>query len=244
MDERVVAPESRAEIIDGRLVMSPPAEEKHAVPHAELAYVLRAHVKPEFVVAVDLLTRTSEENDFAPDASVFPLERVPETHGRQLEHLAFEIVSEQALSVQTTKARELVRRGVRRVFCLVTKQAKLLEWARLTDSWAATPLDTIDDECFVRPLPTASLLSATVADDAVMRALRAKHHPEFAAEREEWREEGREEGREALRGAILDLCELVGIEVTDDRRSALARMSTLALDALRVEVKRQRSWPR
>lgn len=236
VDERVVAPEVGAEIIEGRLVMAPPADEKHAVPHAELAYVLRAHVQPDFVVAVDLLTRTSEENDFAPDASVFPVERVPETGGRKLEHLAFEIVNEQALSIQTTKARELVRRGVRRVFCLVTKQRKLLEWSHATDGWSAAPVEAIDDPCFVRPLPSSALLGATLADDAVMRALRAKRHPEFIAEREEGREQG-------LRQAILDVCELVGVEVTDARRAALETMNAKALDALRIVLKRDRQWP-
>lgn len=104
VDERIVAPESRAEIIDGKLCFAPPAEEKHAVPHADLAYVLRAHVKPGFNVAVDMLTRSGLENDFAPDASVYEAERDAETGGRQLEQLAFEIVSEQALATQTTKA--------------------------------------------------------------------------------------------------------------------------------------------
>ena len=61
VDERIVAPESRAEILEGRLIFAPPAEEKHAVPHADLAYVLRAHVKPEFKVAVSLPDRPQAE---------------------------------------------------------------------------------------------------------------------------------------------------------------------------------------
>jgi Uma2 family endonuclease len=161
VDERIVAPESRAEILEGRLIFAPPAEEKHAVPHADLAYVLRAHVKPEFKVAVDMLTRTSTENDFAPDASVYEAARDEETGGRKLEQLAFEIVNEQALSTQTTKARELTKRGVRRVFVLVVKKKRFLEWSRETDAWAATPLETIDDPCFVRPLP----VNAVVKDE-------------------------------------------------------------------------------
>ena len=75
VDDHIVAPESRAEILEGRLILSPPALEAHAVPHADLAYVLRAQVAPAYVVAVDLLTRTSTDSDFAPDASVLPRAR-------------------------------------------------------------------------------------------------------------------------------------------------------------------------
>jgi Uma2 family endonuclease len=237
VDDRIVAPESRAEIIQGTLVLSPPADEEHAVPHAELAYVLRAHVKAGFNVAIDMLTRTSETNDFAPDASVYEAARDPETGARQLEQLAFEVVSEQPLSVQTNKARELIRRGVRRIFCLVIKQRKLLEWSRETDGWSAAPLAEIDDPCFVRPLPALALLRGATTDGAVLRALRAKGHPEF----EEVREEGREE---ALRVGIVDLCEALGLTLSEDQRRALQSMHSSELDAVRLELKRQKRWPR
>jgi hypothetical protein len=154
-------------------------------------------------------------------------------------------VSEQAISVQTDKARALVRRGVRRVFCLVAKQRKLLEWSRATDAWSAAPLDTIDDRCFVRPLPAAALLDAALADDAVMKALRAKRHPEFLAERDEGRKEGREEGRdEGLRVAVRDLCAVLGIEVDAGRSRAIDEMEGTRLDALRAALVATRRWPK
>ncbi|MBX3217390.1 MAG: Uma2 family endonuclease [Labilithrix sp.] len=240
VDDRIVAPESRAEIVQGTLVLSPPADEEHAVPHADLAYVLRGHVKAGFNVAIDMLTRTSEKDDFAPDASVYEAARDPETGARQLEQLAFEVVSEQPLSVQTTKARELIRRGVRRIFCLVIKQAKLIEWSRATDGWSATPIEAIDDPCFVKPLPTSALLRAATADDAVLQALRLKGHPEFDAVREEGREEGREQ---ALRIGIADLCETLEIPLTKERQDSIASMHARDLDALRIALKQQRRWP-
>src|ERR1700710_3073188 len=94
VDERVAAPDARAEVVDGWLVLEPPAEEPRAVAHADLAYVLRALVRAGFNVAVDMLTRTSKENDFAPDASVYEAAR-DEAGGRKLEQLAFVIVNEQ-----------------------------------------------------------------------------------------------------------------------------------------------------
>lgn len=140
-----------------------------------------------------------------------------------------------------TKARKLTRRGVRRIFCLVVKQKKLIEWSRATDGWAATPLEAIDDPCFVRPLPTLALLQAAAADGAVLRALRMKGHPEIEAVREEGREEGRVEG---LRVGILDICDTLGIPVTSERRRTLDGMRASELDAMRVALKRERRWPR
>ena len=67
---------------------------------------------PRYSAAVDMLTRTSAKNDLAPDASVFPAARDPETGGRRLEELAFEVVSTETLSHAAKKARALV--GARR----------------------------------------------------------------------------------------------------------------------------------
>jgi hypothetical protein len=87
VDTRLVAPESRYEIEDGRVRYVAPADEPHATRHSKLSALLEAHVADDFDVASDMLTRTSELEDFAPDASVFPRARNPETGGRQLEQL-------------------------------------------------------------------------------------------------------------------------------------------------------------
>jgi len=199
----------------------------------------------------DMLTRSDLENDFAPDASVYEAERDTETGGRRLEQLAFGIVNEQALATQTTKARALTARGVRRVFVLVVKHRKLLEWSHETDAWAATPLDAIDDPVFVLPVHAAALVSALAADEAVLRALKSKGHPVLDEIREEGRQDGLEQGRErgleqgleqGLRLAILDLCEALGIRVTDEQRGMLASASRAELERLRVALKNDRRW--
>jgi hypothetical protein len=250
VDDRIVAPESRAEIIQGQLYMSPPAEELHAVPHADLAYILRAHVRAEYRVAVDMLTRSGETSDFAPDASVFLNARNDEGE-RQLEELAFEIVSEQALAVQTTKARELFRRGVRRIFCLVTKHKRMLEWSGETDAWSATPIDLIEDRCFVKSMPASAILDAVNADDAVMAAMRAKGHPEFERVHAEGVSKGIEKGiaegiekgiEKGLRTSIEDLCEALAIPVSTEQRARLAAMNLAELQSLRTALKQNRSW--
>lgn len=47
----------------------------------------------------------------------------------------------------------------------------------------------------------------------------------------------------AMRAAIEDVCELLGIEVSEGRRARLAALSLEELDALRVQIKRERRWP-
>jgi flagellar biosynthesis/type III secretory pathway protein FliH len=58
------------------------------------------------------------------------------------------------------------------------------------------------------------------------------------------RAEGLREGEaKGLRAAVLDLCELLGIEPTDQQRAALEAMNAGELEALRGALKRQKRWP-
>jgi Uma2 family endonuclease len=202
VDQHIVKPETRAEIINGALHFAPPADEPHATMHLDLAYVLCAHVAPGYRAAVDMLTRTGHTSDFAPDASVYPAERDPATGGRKLEDLAIEIVSEQPLGVATEKAQELARRGVRRIFCVAVRKRKMLEWSRETSAFSPLP-DTaeIRDPAFIRPLPVRAVLDATEADGAVIKALLAKGSPALRALRDEGRLEGQRAALLTLLGA-------------------------------------------
>ena len=247
VDERLVMPGTRAEILKGALLMPPPADEPHGTSHFDLTYLLAAHVADGYRGAVDMLTRTSRESDFAPDASVFPRERDAETGGRRLEELAFEIVSEQWIGVPSEKARELARRGVRRIFCVVLKNRRVLEWSRATDGWSFLPEDfVIDDPCFATPLPVRALLDGAEVDRAVVAALEKRG---LLAELEtRAREEGRARGlaqglEQGRRAAALDLCEALGVELDEARRAALAAMDRAALEATIAALKRERRWP-
>ncbi|MEJ7601728.1 MAG: Uma2 family endonuclease [Kofleriaceae bacterium] len=209
IDERIVAPGSRFECDDGKLVYVPPADPPHAICNANLAWLLRAHVVPELEVAVDMLTRTSRIDDIAPDASVYPRLPHPETGGRQLEWLAFEIASTQSLADAGRKAGKLIGRGVRRVFAIDLERTRVLEWSGTLGTWSMLDSGTsIEDHAFVLPIPIEALLHVTRADDAVAHALLARHQPVIVAEiqtartlghergREQGRQEGREQGRE------------------------------------------------
>jgi Uma2 family endonuclease len=236
IDDRLAPPETRLEYLDGIEVFASPANPLHATHHWDLTYVLGAHVAKGYRGAVDMLTRTSETSDFAPDASIFAQGRDRKTGGRKLEELAFEVTDQQALSVPTDKARKLVARGVRRVFCVLVKQQRVMEWSRETDGWQ--PLQNkavIDDACLVRPLPIAALLDAAGTDDAVARALLDKHVPALehalAMSAAEGEARGKLEGKlEAKREMLVAILRKRGLSVSSSvagRIAACATMTTL-----------------
>ena len=182
VDERLVTANSGYEIDDGKLVRVPPADEPHADRHSKLAALLEAHAAGEFNVAIDMLTRTSRVSDIAPDASVYPRARDPRTGGRQLEHLAFQIVSTESLGHAGGKAAGLAGRGVRRVFAVDVERGRAFEWSRELGAWSILDASaSIVDPALAVSLPVRALLQTAKADDAVARALLAKRNPVIEA---------------------------------------------------------------
>jgi hypothetical protein len=56
--------------------------------------------------------------------------------------------------------------------------------------------------------------------------------------------DGMREGEaRGLRAAVVDLCEVLGVEVTDERRAHLAALDLPALEALRADLKAKKTWP-
>jgi hypothetical protein len=189
VDARLVAPETRYEIDEGRVLYVSAADEPHGSRHAKLSALLEAHAAEDRDVAVDMLTRTSELTDIAPDASVFPRERDAVTGGRKLEELAFEIASTQVLSKAARKAKKLVGRGVRRVFAIDVRRGRVFEWSRDLGSWQIMPEQaSIEDPALAVPLPVTALARAAKADDAMASALLAKKNPVLTAALEKSRE--------------------------------------------------------
>lgn len=238
VDDRLVAPGSGAEILDGRLVMSPPgADPPHAMRHLTLAYLLGAHVAPGYTAAIDMLTRTDATSDFAPDASVFPSEPDSETGGRRLEVLAFEVVSTQRLSAAKRKAKKLVSRGVERVFALALKSNRALEWDRRTEDFRPlAPDEQIAHPCLAAPLPVRAMLETARADDAVLAALESRR-PDLIA-----RIEARGEAR-GLRETIEALCAVLSIPIDESRASRLSASALEELRDLARALRTNRQWP-
>lgn len=223
VDECLVAPETRYEIDDGKLVFVPPALEPHGNRHSKIAALLEAHVGDDFDVAVDMLTRTSELTNFAPDVSVYPRARDPRTGGRQLEHLAFEIVSTESLGHAADKAAKLATRGVRRLFAIDVERSRAFEWSHELGTWSLLePKAWIEDPTLAAPLPVDAVVHAVKADDAVANALLAKQNPVLVAAVTESRVEGRAQGRvEGLREALLLVLAQRGLAVEPSHRARI-----------------------
>jgi hypothetical protein len=235
VDERLVAPESGYEIIDGNVVAVPGCDEPRGRRHSKVNAVLEAHVKDAYDVASDMLTRTTETTDFAPDASVYPVARDAATGGRQLECLAFEVVSTQTLGDAGKKAAKLCARGVRRVFAVDVQRERACEWSRDTGAWAMLPDDGgVEDPCFVVPLPVEALVKAAKTDDAVATALLAKGNAVLV----EAIEAGRAEGEvHAARRILLRAAQARGWSLSRARREQGEACS----DAERLELWAARS---
>jgi Uma2 family endonuclease len=196
VDEHIAPLEMPYEVLDGKLVRVSPSNPAHARRQSKISALLEAHVARRFQVASDMLTRTSATNDFAPDVSVFPRGRDPQTGGRHLEHMAFEVVSSQTMAFVGRRAAKLARRGVRRVFAIQTKRDRALEWSRRRRRWEPLdPTSYIEDPSLAVPLPVAALLTAAEGDDEIARALILKGNRVIEASLAKGKAKGRAEGR-------------------------------------------------
>jgi Uma2 family endonuclease len=196
INDRLVEPEARYEMRDGELVYVSPADRPHGRRHAKVIALLEAYASCEFEVGCDQLTRTSQVDDVAPDVSVYPDAPDPRTGGRQLEQLAFEVVSTESLGHAGQNAAKLTARGVRRVFAIDIQRTRALEWSAELGTWRGLdPAGHIEDAALELPLPIGAMLHAARADDAVARALVARHNPVIEAVRAEDRAASRAEGK-------------------------------------------------
>ena len=129
------------------------------------------------------------------DVSVFPLAPDPQTGRRQIEQLAFEVVSTESIGRAGIKAGQLVARGVRRVFAVDVERSRALEWSAALGTWSVLDPDGhIEDPALGAPLPIGDLVHAAKADDSMARALIAKRNPVIEAVRAQDRAEGKAKG--------------------------------------------------
>jgi Uma2 family endonuclease len=229
VDERLVMPETRYEVFHGRVVYVAPSDPPHAIHHSKLAGLLEAHVAPAYEAAVDMLTRTSEVSDMAPDASVFPRQRDPETGARRIEELAFEVMSTQTLTATGHRAAELVGRGVRRVFAVDVRRQRALEWSRATESWELLRNDGhLEDVTLAAPLPIDALVGAAKTDDAMATALLTRRNPVLVAALDRQRADGKAEGKA---DALLRVLASRGLVLTpEDRERVRTAVDEATLD--------------
>lgn len=247
VDEHLVQPETREreQLVRGRKVIAMPALPPHGDRHFKLDYVIGAHVKEGYIGSTDLLTRSAEASDFATDTCVRRAGIDPRTKTRYLEELAFEIVNEQSLRDITEQAEDLTARGVRRLVAIFVKKGEVCEWSAEAGAWKKLdPEGTFADPTLARPLRVKELLDAAEADNAVARALLTKNNPVLAELKDQGRKEGHKEGRrEGLLRAVELACELLAIDLTDERRAHLNELDVPRLEALVERLRTERRWP-
>ena len=272
VDEHAVGSESGQEMIRGQIVRAAPSYAPHADRQVDIAYVLRASVASGYVASVELLTRTAHDYDFATDACVRKAGTDSQGH-RYLEELSFEVKHTQSNTSLKDRARQLVRRGVRRVFAIHVRGDKsgghervkagpVKEWSPDRQEWheLSEALD-IEDRCLARPLNVRALLNAAEADRAVIQALAAKGDPTLAKLTADSYDRGRSDGYDrgrsdgydrgrsdgllqGLRRTVRELCELLAIELTPDRQGHIDSLDAEALERLCTDLKQNRCWGR
>lgn len=206
VDQHLVVPEvSQFEQLDGRKVENVGSLPPHADAQALTGFLLAAHVLRAYVVATELLTRSSVDSDFATDVCIRKRGIDPETKTRYLEELSFEIVNEQSLTDVTAKAKNLAQRGVRRVFAIFVKSGDIREWSRDTEEFVDLDKNGLfDDAVFIRPIAVHALVDSTLAEaeNEVAKALIAKQNPEIAKVQHEAEQKGLDVGRNMLRSLV------------------------------------------
>jgi flagellar biosynthesis/type III secretory pathway protein FliH len=94
----------------------------------------------------------------------------------------------------------------------------------------------------------ASLRETMRRATSVTKKEREEFMTEAWAEFERWEERtlqrGHKEGhRLGMQAAVQDLCEVLGIDLTEERQELLKRMDLPMLEALRTHLKQHRAWP-
>ncbi len=201
-----MAPESRAEIVDGTVYQTMGSNQPHGTRHFAAAHVFAGALADGYEGAVDMLTRADEDTDAAPDISVFPSGEDEVTGGRKLEEIAFEVLDTERMSHATKKVEKLAARGVRRLFAIRVAERKVYEWDRAHGDWTEfAEGDSITDVCFRVPVPVAAFVDRVLANDTVAEALlKSKNRVLMKALEEKQRAGERKGKREGKREGELE----------------------------------------
>lgn len=240
VDDHLVTPETREEMVRGRKVVALPANPPHGERHCELNYVIRGLVAEGYVSATCLLTRLGPRSNFATDTCIRREGKDPRTGTRWLEELAFVVVSEQSIRDITERAEDLTARGVRRLVAIFVEKNEVREWSPERAEWTVLDLDaTFTDPTLRHPIKVRALLDTTEAENAVARALVAKNNPVIA----EIRDEGRREVLDSFRESIEQACATLDIPTDDQQRAQLRELDGPALESLHEHLLTERRWP-
>lgn len=241
VDTPLVRPETREELVRGRLVHAAPALLPHARRQSQVVSVTNLVSAMDCDSATELLTCTGSDSDFATDACLLRKGIDPATGARYLEELVFEVVAEQSLRDITERAQDLSARGVRRIIAIFVKTDEVREWSPSLHDWVILdPSGTIEDRMLATPLPVRALLDRAAANRAVVQGLKAKQDPAILEIEQAGVERGLDQG---IAQAIVTLCTALDIPLDGERRAHLRALDTAGLEALLTTIGVQHRWP-
>ncbi|MEM9454634.1 MAG: hypothetical protein AAGF11_10680 [Myxococcota bacterium] len=241
VDERLVRPETREQMVRGHLIHAVPAKPEHADQHTRLNYVIRGNLAAGYTASSDLLTRAGPRSDFATDTCIRRSGIDPRSGSRYLEELAFVIVNEQPQRFMIERAEDLTARGVRRLLAISVEKrvekGQVCEWSPSEHRFVPLDLDsTLEDPTLSHPIPIRALLDTAEADDSVARALVAEDNPLIAKVRAKDRAEGLIRGLETA-------CTLFDLPLGSPERDHLDTLDHADLEQLLARLATERRWP-
>lgn len=214
--------------------------EKRVVYNTSKAYVMQLRSSEDYPLLGDVVGVTICDFELWPQP--------PENGG-----LPVPMLSRWRMQEQHAGARALSQ--VQYVFLELPKYAAGSSPEGIVDRWAyffreAENLEVIPPalaaEPFREALEVARIANFTAVElEAYDRQKIAEQDSRGAlrlAERS-GREKGLAEGEKALRESIADTCELLGIEWTEERQSAIQSLRLRALESLRRSLMQNRTWP-
>jgi hypothetical protein len=215
VDDHIVRPETREEMVRGELILAQPADPPHADCHSTLDRVTATHVAPGYIVSCELLTRFGPRSNFATDVCVRKEGTDPESGHRYLEELAFEIVDEQSLHHITIRAEDMAARGVRRLIVIFIEPGTVTEWSPAEQRFVPLSLDgVLEDPTLAHPIPIRAMLDTAAAKRAVTVAVWAQDDPWILERKQELRTE-----------SLLLVLEGRGLHPSDEQRAAIESCS-------------------
>ncbi len=198
-DDRLARPEYGEfgeEVIDGVRMECLASDAEHADPQLRLGIVVGVCLRKGYVASTELLTRIEEETDFATDVCVRQEGVDPETGGRYLEELSFEVANTQTReNLEEIRVPKLQRCGVRRISAVLVPEDEVLEWSVAESGWRGWARgEKIRDPVFIQPLEVEAILDAAEVDQLVSKAQLTKKEPHLMGVIKEREARGRADG--------------------------------------------------
>lgn len=191
-----------------------------------------------------LHSRAEYDPTTPPALHVHPADHDLERRYSLVPELVFELINAPHVRGAEQRARMLIDRGARRVVGVILDSDELREWSPTQQAWLALdPEHPFDDPAFAHPVPIATLLHPTRAEQ--QEAERRTMERSIQRDVDEWvKQEAALDFRkgwvkrwnEACIGVIDALCTELGIAVKDSQRSKIDELLAMELVELFVDV--------